>query len=596
MIKLQIVDGSLQVSNNGTVILVAPKNSCAIDVLSLYDTIPLVVIYNKYLGTSTNIFTQPLANCVDSVNVPFSVNTFIDFAEANFGFDTTGGGCGGCNSPFKYNANLSGIEPIIGSNNASGTLSTIGGGSTNTASGVYSTIGGGVSNSIGANSLYSVVSGGQCNVQDYSNHSVINGGVSNAIGGGGCAFIGGGQTNQMYGTSNWSFIGGGQYHINQGDHNFIGAGYCNKIYDTVNQSAISTIVGGIQNTICESRCSFIGGGGSNIICNGNSANFYNLNNSILGGYNNKIGNNPAYCCVFNSYNVISGGCENIICSNENRVRNNFIGGGRSNQICSNVNSTTCQSIIVGGFNNRLYNEFNVIVGGYGNKNYSLCSFIGGGKYNYINRNGESHAIVGGKCNKICTGNSYNYNFIGGGCCNYISSNSCYSSIIGGVCNRTCGCSNVHIIGCNICANANDYTFMNNLKVCGNVNITGSISKGSGSFSISHPNPSKNKTHKLIHSFVESPTAGDNIYRYEVEVINGIATIKLPDYYEYLNENTQIWVTPKNGFGIAYGVVAEDLKTATIYADKDLIYNVLIIGTRKDKLAKEYWKGAELEIV
>ena len=87
MIKLQIVDGSLQVSNNGTVILVAPKNSCAIDVLSLYDAIPLVVIYNKYLGTSTNIFTQPLANCEDSTNTPFDVNSFILFAEANLDED-----------------------------------------------------------------------------------------------------------------------------------------------------------------------------------------------------------------------------------------------------------------------------------------------------------------------------------------------------------------------------------------------------------------------------------------------------------------------------------------------------------------------------
>ena len=584
MIKLQIVDGSLQVSNNGTVILVAPKNSCAIDVLSLYDAIPLVVIYNKYLGNSTNIFTQPLANCVDSTNTPFSVNTFIDFAEANLGFDTTGGGCGGagCTSPFQYNANLTGIQPVLGSNNASGT---------------YSTIGGGNSNSISANSAYSLVSGGQCNVQDYSCHSVINGGINNCINGGGCAFIGGGQTNQMYSLSNWSFIGGGQINNNKGCHNFIGAGYNNKIYDSINNSAFSSIVGGTTNNICQSRCSFIGGGGGNFIENCYpSGNFYNLNNSILGGYNNKIGNNPANCCVANRYNVILGGQNNIMCSNENRLQGNFLGGGCCNITCSNLSFETNFSVIVGGSYNKIYNSNNVIVGGQYNRNYSPCSFIGGGFCNYINRRGYYHAIVGGKYNKICTNNSFNYNFIGGGCCNYISSNSCNSSIIGGVCNRTCGCGNVHIIGSNICADANDYTFMNNLKVSGNVNITGSISKGSGSFSISHPNPSKNKTHKLIHSFVESPTAGDNIYRYEVEVINGIATIQLPDYYEYLNENTQIWVTPKNGFGIAYGVVAEDLKTATIYADKDLIYNVLIIGTRKDKLAKEYWKGAEVEIV
>ena len=86
MIKLEIVTGSLQISNGGSIILVAPKNSCAIDVLSLYDAIPLAVIYNKYLGTSTNIFTQPLANCEDSTNMPFTVNSFIAFAEANLGF------------------------------------------------------------------------------------------------------------------------------------------------------------------------------------------------------------------------------------------------------------------------------------------------------------------------------------------------------------------------------------------------------------------------------------------------------------------------------------------------------------------------------
>ena len=163
-----------------------------------------------------------------------------------------------------------------------------------------------------------------------------------------------------------------------------------------------------------------------------------------------------------------------------------------------------------------------------------------------------------------------------------------STIIGGHSNTINNYTNTHIIGYGINASASDTTFMNNLVV------SGSVSKGSGSFSISHPNPAKTDTHKLIHSFVESPTAGDNIYRYEVEVKDGLAIIELPDYYQYLNENTQIWVTAKNGFGMAYGEVSKDLKTATIYADKDLIYNVLIIGTRKDKIAKKNWKGVELE--
>ena len=90
MIRLQIVDGSLQISNGAIIILVAPKNSCAIDVLALYDAIPSIVIYNKYLGNSTNIFTQPLANCEDSIGTPFTINSFITFAEENLGFEDAG--------------------------------------------------------------------------------------------------------------------------------------------------------------------------------------------------------------------------------------------------------------------------------------------------------------------------------------------------------------------------------------------------------------------------------------------------------------------------------------------------------------------------
>jgi len=92
MITLEIVTGSLQISNEGSVILVAPKNSCAIDVLTLYDEVPFIVIYNKFLGNSTVIFNQPLANCEDSTGTPFDVTSFIAFAEANLGFDTSGGG------------------------------------------------------------------------------------------------------------------------------------------------------------------------------------------------------------------------------------------------------------------------------------------------------------------------------------------------------------------------------------------------------------------------------------------------------------------------------------------------------------------------
>jgi len=86
MNKLEIVSGSLQISNGGIVILVIPKDACAIDTLALQNTIPIASIFNKFLANFTPVFIQPLSSCVDVTNTVFTQNTFIAFAEANLGF------------------------------------------------------------------------------------------------------------------------------------------------------------------------------------------------------------------------------------------------------------------------------------------------------------------------------------------------------------------------------------------------------------------------------------------------------------------------------------------------------------------------------
>ena len=50
----------------------------------LADT-PIVEIFNKYLANNTKIFVEPLSSCTNAIGVVFTVNTFIDFAEANLG-------------------------------------------------------------------------------------------------------------------------------------------------------------------------------------------------------------------------------------------------------------------------------------------------------------------------------------------------------------------------------------------------------------------------------------------------------------------------------------------------------------------------------
>ena len=141
--------------------------------------------------------------------------------------------------------------------------------------------------------------------------------------------------------------------------------------------------------------------------------------------------------------------------------------------------------------------------------------------------------------------------------------------------------------------------LGNHLMCGCLNasgrtlcVNGSFSATSKNFAIPHPNSTKTETHVLYHSTVESPTAGDNLYRFEVEVENGTATVNLSDYYKHLNENDQVWVNAKNHFGRAYGIVNQEQTTLTVFADTDGKYNVLLIGTRKDEAAVNAWKGTE----
>jgi len=61
--------------------------------------------------------------------------------------------------------------------------------------------------------------------------------------------------------------------------------------------------------------------------------------------------------------------------------------------------------------------------------------------------------------------------------------------------------------------------------CATFDITGALSKGSGSFKISHPLPEKTDTHYLVHSFIEGPKA-DLIYSGMIRLVSGYAHINI----------------------------------------------------------------------
>jgi hypothetical protein len=122
---------------------------------------------------------------------------------------------------------------------------------------------------------------------------------------------------------------------------------------------------------------------------------------------------------------------------------------------------------------------------------------------------------------------------------------------------------------------------------GNVTVAGTLTKGGGSFLIPHPNLAK-EGWKLRHCFVESPTRGDNLYRYQITTTDCHASITLPEYYTYLNENTQVWITAVDVLGFGRGIYDESTNTVSIEVNTNGTYNILVIGTRKDQMMKDYW--------
>jgi len=127
-----------------------------------------------------------------------------------------------------------------------------------------------------------------------------------------------------------------------------------------------------------------------------------------------------------------------------------------------------------------------------------------------------------------------------------------------------------------------------LSIQGNLDISGTLSKTAGSFLIPHPDPAKTETHLLRHCFVESPTRGDNLYRWTLTTTDRGADQPLPSYSPFLNENWQFFVRPTQSFGRAYVVLADDERSFRLVVSEDGTYNVLGIATRKDPAAKAFF--------
>ena len=128
---------------------------------------------------------------------------------------------------------------------------------------------------------------------------------------------------------------------------------------------------------------------------------------------------------------------------------------------------------------------------------------------------------------------------------------------------------------------------------GDVQVTGTLSKGAGSFKIDHPQDPANKY--LIHSFVESPDMM-NVYNGNVVTdVDGNAVVNLPGYFESENKDFKYQLTVIGQF--AQAIIGEEIKNNQfiIRTDKPNVkVSWQVTGVRNDAFAQRNRIVAEVD--
>jgi len=213
------------------------------------------------------------------------------------------------------------------------------------------------------------------------------------------------------------------------------SGNWNTSYSVVSSLAYLTYtLNGSLSAIVPSRGTNVALGITSNIGGGNNNQALSAYSSVLGGrYNTASGN---YSNVTGGFSGLAAGCYSNVAGGVCNTASGYgasIGGGTSNT-ASGFNA----AIAAGAFNTA-----------------SCCSnFIGGGRFNTAS--GARSIVVGGFCN---------------------TASGHYSFVAGGSGNSTNNFTNTFILGSGLSASQANYTYVNNISVQGNANVTGNVGIG-----------------------------------------------------------------------------------------------------------------------
>ena len=300
---------------------------------------------------------------------------------------------------------------------------------------------------------------------------------------------------------------------------------------------------------------------------------------------------------------------------------------------------------------RVYNDKNIATGGnvYASTFYGYLSGNISGQSTSCSGNAASSSYCSGNCagsSSSCTGNAASASYCSGDCggtannannayqCSGTASVANTARHCTGDCDGTANNANnlsstnyitaygLNSVGNGISAYYGSYascplgvkaafidttTFGNNLaslfnRIYGNENlyITGSITKGSGTFDIQHPLYPENIEKRLVHSFIEGPRC-DLIYRGLITLSNGTATVNIDSEcvsspecameqgtFVELCTNPQYFLQNTNTFDRVLGSINNNILSINCEnINSSAIISWMIIAERKDDHIKKW---------
>ncbi|UCE08258.1 MAG: hypothetical protein JSW07_09645, partial [bacterium] len=450
---------------------------------------------------------------------------------------------------------------------------TIGGGgqngNINSVTGSYSTVTGGEGNV--ASSDRAFIGGGQNNTASASFTAVGGGWINNANGP--YNVVGGGSSNTANGQ--YAFIGGGSGNTTDGNTTSLAGGADNTI-----RADYATIAGGLGNEVISDYGTIAGGGRSDPYDPGTRNRVTDRYGTIGGGGNNCAGNENDDQ-VDAQYATVSGGT-----SNAARSYASTVAGGSFNTAESDSGWAT----VSGGRKNSAIGNHATVGGGKSNTASGYAATVAGGRNNRAQGNFSFAAGQRAKANH--TG-SFVWADYSGGDFSSTKNNEFKIRAYGGM-NVIANVSEGNNWGAIYALNGGSSPAITAFSSFGqagyfrgSVTVTGTLSKGGGSFKIDHPLDPENKY--LCHSFVESPDM-KNVYDGVVLLDNrGEAWVELPDWFDALNRDFRYQLTAIGGPGpnlyIAEKIVNNRFKIAGGNPGMEVSWQVT--GIRQDAFANAH---------